>query len=983
MAHITNFAGINYKKPKNQNTRTRLSTSSNDSHSNIPPPGEGPILRDHPVPTPPPSLNSSGHLPSSSSLLRSSNGSNHSRFLENSAELSSSEGVGNEEIDQYKNDSHAVAEIRKYLRLPTDEEILHDQPCEWLGSFDSPTEHTKGNLFITQQHIVFLEKIPQYFPLKEGYVEKSTRKADGTLTGWKIRFLLLTSDNLVLFYNFKRRYEYRTCGILPFQDIYSVGITSDPESPFCFEMSTSRKLYVFSCESKQERDEWIDAIRERIEHQNIMSAYQTRKETIIPLMYVASIERIRGSIFPKVMRVTTDDKKEFLFSLTQRDRYWNVIMEAWRQGKNRTPTDRQEVAHEWDSPRSVVVAPIPEEEFEIKYPYKDPKSEAAQEFYNKLGFATTEFLVEKYHCTHSSKIPLTGYLYISRSYVSFCSTVPTQRHTVVIPWVDIVDIQKVHWRENWSLHAIKISTKSHSQVIFSHFARRQSAFEMLTECLGHLSKKGTLSGDIMMSPTPTEGRPSYDVSVPNWLPNGKGLRITVLLVGTRGDVQPFLALGLGLQRAGHKVKIATHEYHRKFVEERGFEFGKLAGDPKELIDFMVKNDNVFSVSFLREGLTKFAKFIDDLLQSCWEVCKEGDVDLLITNPPAFGGPHVAEKLKIPIMAAFTMPWSRTTEVPHPFAAQNLFGGPAYNYASYVAVEEGTFAPIRGTFNRFRTQTLGLPPLDVGSGHSILHNRRIPFMYCWSPLLLKKPADWGDHITITGYWFLDGGKYEPEEKLKKFLAEGKKPIYVGFGSVSVQDPEGLTKTIVKAFEETDQRWGDYKKDAEFPDNILCLDNVPHDWLFPQMAAVIHHGGAGTTAAGLRAGVPTLIVPFFGDQYFWAQKVAQLGVGVPAIEVRDLETQLVPAIRKMTTDEAMRERAKAMGEHIRRQDGVGRAVEFIHREIANNKMFSQQKEQLMREQEQREQLQREHKEEGSRLKRLFSASYSAKENASGNG
>uniref|UniRef100_A0A6B2L0G3 sterol 3beta-glucosyltransferase n=1 Tax=Arcella intermedia TaxID=1963864 RepID=A0A6B2L0G3_9EUKA len=409
-----------------------------------------------------------------------------------------------------------------------------------------------------------------------------------------------------------------------------------------------------------------------------------------------------------------------------------------------------------------------------------------------------------------------------------------------------------------------------------------------------------------------------------------------MLVGSRGDVQPFIALSLELIKQGHTVTIATHEAHEKFV--RSFEtirYAKLAGDPKELMKLCVEND-MFSSSFIKEGLAHFKTFLRDLLTSGYQACKEG-TDVIIQNPPAMAGVHIAEKLKIPLFVGFTMPWSRTKYFPHGFA--NSFGNSWTNYYTYVAIDFAMWMPIKDLFDDFRMKELNLPAASSTEGCSLVHTRKVPHLYCWSPSVLPKPRDWEDHIHITGYWFVDTtGHYKPPAALKEFLEKEPKALYIGFGSITIPDPDGLTHIILEALTETGQRavisagWGGLGIGNINNPNVYLLNEVPHDWLFPQVAAVIHHGGAGTTAAGLRAGVPTAIVPFFGDQYFWGSRIEQLGVGVPYTCIKYLTSKkLASIIKTLVTNQEMKDRAKSLGEHIRDQMGCTRAIEAIYLEL----------------------------------------------------
>ena len=167
----------------------------------------------------------------------------------------------------------------------------------------------------------------------------------------------------------------------------------------------------------------------------------------------------------------------------------------------------------------------------------------------------------------------------------------------------------------------------------------------------------------------------------------------------------------------------------------------------------------------------------------------------------------------------------------------------------------------------------------------------PILYGYSPAVIPPPADWGADIHVTGYWFLDPAEdWTPDAALTDFLAAGPPPVYVGFGSMSSRNPEATANLILDALARTGQRgiihagWGGLQR-TDLPASVMMVDGVPFAWLFPRVAAVVHHGGAGTTSAGLRAGVPSVVVPFFGDQPFWAQRVADLGVGPAPIPRRN--------------------------------------------------------------------------------------------------
>jgi UDP:flavonoid glycosyltransferase YjiC (YdhE family) len=243
-------------------------------------------------------------------------------------------------------------------------------------------------------------------------------------------------------------------------------------------------------------------------------------------------------------------------------------------------------------------------------------------------------------------------------------------------------------------------------------------------------------------------------------------------------------------------------------------------------------------------------------------------------------------------------------------------------------------------NRWRKQRLGLPPWrSYQHMYGAARATGTPWLFGYSPSVLPKPPDWEDYHHVTGYWFLDPpAAWQPPPELLRFLDAGPPPVYVGFGSIVGMDPQHVTGLVQQALAQTGQRgvlltgWGGLTRETA-PDNLCFVDEVPHAWLFPRMAAVIHHGGAGTTGAALRAGVPSLLTPLVGDQHTWAAHVDRLGVGPRVGGLRQLTAEkLAGAIHSAITDAGLRARAAALGEKIRAEDGVGAAVAIIERHAA---------------------------------------------------
>ncbi|KAF2994984.1 hypothetical protein E8E13_003757 [Curvularia kusanoi] len=452
------------------------------------------------------------------------------------------------------------------------------------------------------------------------------------------------------------------------------------------------------------------------------------------------------------------------------------------------------------------------------------------------------------------------------------------------------------------------------------------------------------------------------------------LNIVIQVVGSRGDVQPFVALGKVLKDTyGHRVRLATHPMFKEFVEEHGIEFFSIGGDPSRLMAYMVKNPG------LRPGFRSIAsgdigqrrQDVAEYIQGCWRSCyqagngitsdmpKQSGVgngsdiakaqtfvaDCIIANPPSFAHIHCAQKLGVPLHIMFTMPYSPTQAFSHPLAnIQSSNADPQLtNYISYALIEILSWQALGDIINRFRTKCLGLDPISRFWGPGTLQRLKVPHTYCWSPTLIPKPKDWGTHISIAGFYFLSATDYTPDSKLLRFLNDGPPPVYIGFGSIVLSDPNAMTEIIFEAAKISGQRillskgWGGMGSDElRVPDNIFMLGNVPHDWLLKHVSCVVHHGGAGTTAAGIAAGRPTLVVPFFGDQPFWGDMIARAGAGPGAIPHEQLTAKkLADAIAFCLRPETL-ERAEALASQIAEEEGSSQGARSFHQYLRPDRL-----------------------------------------------
>lgn len=419
------------------------------------------------------------------------------------------------------------------------------------------------------------------------------------------------------------------------------------------------------------------------------------------------------------------------------------------------------------------------------------------------------------------------------------------------------------------------------------------------------------------------------------------MNILILTFGSRGDVQPYIALGKGLQAAGHSVTLCTAEPFESFVTENGLRYGYMSGDILKLIETdagrgaMEDMGGLWGSIKTMVTLTKMAKPINkQMMIDSVRVAEDVQPDLVIYHPKALAAVSIAEKHGVPAVMALLQPMmAPTADFPTAGVPALPLGG-GYNRLTYKLIEFG-YRQYAKEVNQVRESMLGLDPFPKSAGVlNMPDGTPIPILHAFSPHLVPRPSDWPAQAHTTGYWFLDQpNNWEPSPELVAFLDAGDPPVYIGFGSMSGRNPRKTTEAVVGAVRQAGVRaiiatgWGGLDADS-LPDTILKIDSAPHDWLFPQMTAVVHHGGAGTTAAGLRAGKPTVICPFFGDQPFWGSQVEKLGVGPKPVPQKKLTAdKLAAAIRTAVTDQTMHAHAAALAEQIRAEDGVHTAVDLI--------------------------------------------------------
>lgn len=415
------------------------------------------------------------------------------------------------------------------------------------------------------------------------------------------------------------------------------------------------------------------------------------------------------------------------------------------------------------------------------------------------------------------------------------------------------------------------------------------------------------------------------------------MKIAIITSGSRGDVQPYLALAKGLVKVGHTVRFITHENYAELIGNQRVEFWSVPGNVQaiaqspELSALLEKGKFLAIMKIMGEEAKKASV---NMAQVALSACQ--DVDLILGGLGGLeNGIAIGEKLNIPIIPAYLLPFTPTKEFPSvltPKIPKQL------NKLSHSLARQIMWQNLRKADEVARKEVLDTTSAPIFGPYKSKVLQNMPTLYAVSPSVIPQPADWDKNKVITGYWFLDSEEdWQPPTKLIEFIESGTPPIYIGFGSMNNRDPEATTKIIVEAVQKSEQRaiiqsgWGGLQSN-DLPDSIYMIDSIPHTWLFPQMTAVVHHGGVGTTATGLYAGIPNIIVPFFADQPFWGHRISELGVGPSPIPRKKLSANsLATAIEFSVSNSTVISKAKKLGKKISKENGIATAIEIIERAL----------------------------------------------------
>ena len=414
------------------------------------------------------------------------------------------------------------------------------------------------------------------------------------------------------------------------------------------------------------------------------------------------------------------------------------------------------------------------------------------------------------------------------------------------------------------------------------------------------------------------------------------MRISMVAIGSTGDVRPYVLLGKELKKRGHEVTIVCFDMTEKLVTEAGLNFAPLAGSVKDIfMAVMTPGTNGFTF------LPKFKNALLDDLPQFLHTLEEGCKDAEAIICTFFGSVvySIAEKHNIPCIQThyFLMDYNDMFPIT---TAPGLKVGKAWNKVSYkmgyalINTLEWHYLSDWRSEEGMKSKKISMSPDYYINGH------KIPVLYAISPLLVPRAPEWDEHIHMTGFWTdPEPCEYEPEPSLVRFLEEGERPVYIGFGSMVSGDMGQTLNIVLKAVAASGVRaiigrgWGGGALDAAMSNpNVYVADYIPHDWLFSRVSAVVHHGGAGTTAAGVLACKPTLVVPFGGDQPFWGQRVYDLGIGPRPIKRENLTVEkLADALIELTHTPRFNVAVSEIGERMKYENGTLLAADIAEREI----------------------------------------------------
>ena len=415
--------------------------------------------------------------------------------------------------------------------------------------------------------------------------------------------------------------------------------------------------------------------------------------------------------------------------------------------------------------------------------------------------------------------------------------------------------------------------------------------------------------------------------------------VVLLATGTRGDVQPYVALALALQERGIPVRLASDPAFQGWVSQYDLPFIPFDGNPSALMtqpggqSALSYDGNILrsldaSLRYLRAARPVYRQ----MLRSAWTVCQGAGA--VLVGLPTLWGAYIAEALGIPCIYALMQPFSRTAAFPCSLLPIQAPNWPPLNRFSYILVEQAIWLPWRGLIKQWLRSEVHFSPATFSTPAAGLYEKQAYVVYAFSPHIVPRPSDWPVTHRLTGFWFIDPPPaWRPTPDLEQFLAPGQPPVYIGFGSTGLRRKQAAIAAITRALEHTHVRAVIDLPRVDFPDSfdtrrVFFACGTPHSWLFARCSSAVHHGGAGTTAAALRAGIPSLVVPLAADQFFWANRVHSLGAGPQPIPQRSLDgAKLAAGLDQLVGVPALADQARHLSAAIQGENGARQAAAII--------------------------------------------------------
>jgi sterol 3beta-glucosyltransferase len=411
--------------------------------------------------------------------------------------------------------------------------------------------------------------------------------------------------------------------------------------------------------------------------------------------------------------------------------------------------------------------------------------------------------------------------------------------------------------------------------------------------------------------------------------------VSILTSGSRGDTQPYIALGVQLKKLGFHVRLTAFEVYKDLVEGYGLEFCAKSGDVQRVMASQIGQEAMRADNPLKMMLSfsKLRVYVARMQEDLFDACR--GADLIIFHPGAPIGHFAAQEFGIPSIFASPFPMTPTREFPSLIIYGRGSFGQSLNLFSHHVLEQVMWSASRGAIKDFwKKRGLKIPD-DLQNPYSRHITPKSPTFISCSNYVFPRPKDWPQAVHCEGYWFLDElGTWTPPERLQEFIARGEKPVFIGFGSLGNRaDVRQAAQISIEAIKLSGMRavlsLGRLSEDTigDLPKSVFLLESAPHSWLFPKMSAVVHHGGAGTTAEGLRAGIPSIIVPHSNDQFAWGRRVYELQAGPLPIPRKKLTVERLADALRESQSPKIKAAAALLGQNIADERGAQKMAEIV--------------------------------------------------------